>query len=149
METSCWFRAWRTMFPIWSGRLMFFIRCQRLFSTDTSSFLWATSALLLSILPCVCVCVSSCTHTQLMNSKCPAAVVTAVRSSLDGHKAAWCHSGVEQPAGRSCTLPERSTGFCLEVLIHSGLDLGCQLTPCVCWPSYPVCRWTSSSSSSN
>lgn len=37
---------------------------------------------------CVCACVSSCTHTQLMKSKCPAAVVTVVRLSRRRHSEA-------------------------------------------------------------
>lgn len=37
---------------------------------------------------CVCACVSSCTHTQLMKSKCPAAVVTVVRLSRCRHSEA-------------------------------------------------------------
>lgn len=37
---------------------------------------------------CVCACVSSCTHTQLMKSKCPAAVVAVVRLSRCRHSEA-------------------------------------------------------------
>lgn len=57
-----------------------------------------SSAALLAVAPavilppltcvCVCACVSSCTHTQLMKSKCPAAVVTVVRLSRCRHSEA-------------------------------------------------------------